>query len=51
MLGFRVVIKSVERLKLFFFKANQYENSVLTNTNYIRELQQKTFVTLSRVFE
>ena len=30
-------------LKLFFLKANQYESSLLTNTNCISEHQQKTF--------
>ena len=48
MLGLRVVIRSVENKALFwlkswnyFFKeANQYESSVLTNTNCIREHQE-----------
>ena len=49
MLGFRVVIRSVENKALFwlksfiFLKANQYESSVLTNANCIREHQQKAF--------
>ena len=37
-----------EKLKLFFLKANEYESSLLTNTNCIREHQQKTFVTLRK---
>ena len=38
----------IEKLTLFFLKANQYESSVLRNTNCIREHQQQTFVTLNR---
>ena len=57
MLGLRVVIGTVENKALlwlksqFFLKPDEYESSVLTITNCISEHQQKTFATLSRVFE
>ena len=52
MLELRVLIRSVETVliekqKLFLLKANQYESLVLTKTNYVREHQQKAFVTFS----